>query len=83
MGWDRKTELVLVIACQKEAANAYMRARRGLPDRFYAWAPRWSCVVGWNPANTTFVTVGEWWTSDECEKSYFWLKDRGFRERYD
>ncbi len=83
MGWDRKIELVLVVARDSAVAEIYMAARAGKPDRFYAWAPRWSCVVGRNPANTTYVTVGEWWTCEECERAYYWLKDNGFRERHD
>jgi hypothetical protein len=82
MGWDRKIELVLVICHDQAVANNYMAEQPKSKERFYAWAPRWSCVVGRNPANTSFVCVGEWWLSEECERAYYWLKDRGFREIY-
>jgi len=82
MAWDRKIELVLVICQDAEVATEYIKARPRTKERFYAWAPKWSSVVGRNPANTSFVCVGEWWTDEECERAYYWLRDNGFREIY-
>ncbi len=80
MAWDRVVELCLVICRDTRAAQAYMdRQPRGV---IYAWAPRWSCVIGHNPATTTFICVEPWWMDEQCEKAFWWLKDRGFRERY-
>lgn len=78
----KRPTTVLVICHDYETARQYIASKGRCADRLYVWAPRWSCVVGWNKEHTEFVAVGDYDVDEQTQQAFWWLKDNGFREIY-
>lgn len=75
MGQKIKLVLVVTRTRDKELAEEYIQKHKRL-GLLLVWAPRWTCVVGWDPRMTYYVGLGDFDVGDEgSEKAYWWCRD--------
>jgi len=71
--------VVLVFAESPEVARKWIAAHQR-PGVIFAYAYRWSSIVGRNRESTFWARVGEWWRIESNEEAIWWAKDNGYQE---